>query len=309
MWSEIIGEYAVKERKIRAFDFFAPKETRAVIIANYPRRESDCGFIFYNEIQFIYANLLRLKLMGTPKKKSLVKWARQGILMINADGILPIIVNIIKFIKAPIFIWGRLELNCPQALHAKAPHEGWQCDHFCLVPIDWDTGLMRMYTDGACSDNGKKNAKAGWAVVIDHYMTRAYYGNLPHAQITFDEKISFDQSVNIPATNNRAEMFAILFALYKAHQEGCRALIITDSNFTINVLTKWLKSWDRNGVIDDKKNPDILRCFLSIWKKVEFQFIHQNSHTNESSQNADGNRLADEYAVKGKTADSALMKI
>jgi ribonuclease HI len=68
----------------------------------------------------------------------------------------------------------------------------------------------------------------------------------------FDYKIKNDLLINgkneIAPTNIRAELFAIILALYlvKTYNGAKTIEIITDSEFSINVCTKWITNWQVN---------------------------------------------------------------
>lgn len=82
--------------------------------------------------------------------------------------------------------------------------------------------MIIYYTDGSCSPNP---GPGGYSVIKDMK---------PH--ILGEEKDS---------TNIRMEGLAIIAALQDANGEHCQ--IYTDSEFWINVITKWSLSWEKNG--------------------------------------------------------------
>jgi ribonuclease HI len=83
-------------------------------------------------------------------------------------------------------------------------------------PIDID---VELWTDGACVNNGRDNAKAAWAFVSGSF-----------------EKAGF---VDGKQTNNRAEAQAILEALKWAREKGYkRVKIYSDSQITLHNLNK-----------------------------------------------------------------------
>lgn len=88
-----------------------------------------------------------------------------------------------------------------------------------------------VYTDGCCSANGKSSARAGIGV---------YWG--PHHPLNVSERLEGRQ------TNQRAEIQAACRALELAKQNQISKLVLyTDSKFTINGVTSWVKSWKLNG--------------------------------------------------------------
>uniref|UniRef100_UPI00398F4FDD ribonuclease H1 isoform X2 n=1 Tax=Pristiophorus japonicus TaxID=55135 RepID=UPI00398F4FDD len=90
---------------------------------------------------------------------------------------------------------------------------------------------VAVYTDGCCHGNGQNRARAGIGV---------YWG--PGHSLNLSERLSGRQ------TNQRAEIVAACRAIEQAKELNIEKLVIfTDSMFTINGITKWIKSWKSNG--------------------------------------------------------------
>ncbi|XP_060947408.1 ribonuclease H1 isoform X2 [Limanda limanda] len=88
-----------------------------------------------------------------------------------------------------------------------------------------------VYTDGCCTSNGKVGARAGIGV---------YWG--PNHPLNAAERLHGRQ------TNQRAELRAACKALQQAKEKNIKKLVVyTDSKFTINGVTKWVKNWKLNG--------------------------------------------------------------
>uniref|UniRef100_A0A3Q3EFK6 Ribonuclease H1 n=1 Tax=Labrus bergylta TaxID=56723 RepID=A0A3Q3EFK6_9LABR len=86
-----------------------------------------------------------------------------------------------------------------------------------------------VYTDGCCAGNGKKGARAG-------------IGGLLGPQQNVAERLHGRQ------TNQRAELQAACKALQQAKEMNIKKLVLyTDSKFTINGVTSWVKNWKLNG--------------------------------------------------------------
>lgn len=85
-------------------------------------------------------------------------------------------------------------------------------------------GYVQVYTDGACSANGKTGARAGLGV---------YWGD--------GHPLNISEPVSGRATNNCGEIQAATKAIKLALQNGVDKLSInTDSKFVINSVTKWM---------------------------------------------------------------------
>lgn len=145
-----------------------------------------------------------------------------------------------------------------------------------------DDGYVEVYTDGACSSNGKRNAQAGVGIW--------FADNHP---------MNVSQPVVGRATNNMAEIQAVTIAAKQAKQAGITKLKIhTDSKFMINCVTKWMSKWKVNGWKTGNNKPVInkielieleeaLKSINVIWKHV---YGHQGIH---------GNEMADKLAREG----------
>ena len=142
-----------------------------------------------------------------------------------------------------------------------------------------------IYTDGACSNNGKKNAKAGIGIYIEN-------------MYDISEKLLGKQ------TNQRAELYAILKALQIININNYHNIIIyTDSQYSINCITKWIKNWIRNNWLDQKnkpvKNKDLIESIYNICKtNSHIIFKHVLAHTNATDNHSIGNSKADMLARK-----------
>lgn len=137
-----------------------------------------------------------------------------------------------------------------------------------------------IYTDGACTNNGKINAKAGIGIYIEN-------------MYNISEKIKGKQ------TNQRAELYAILKALQLIIIKNYTNIIIyTDSQYSINCITKWVKNWVKNEWHDKNhkpvKNKDLIEPIYNICKiNSHIIFKHILAHTNKQDEHSLGNSKAD----------------
>lgn len=86
-------------------------------------------------------------------------------------------------------------------------------------------------------------------------------------------------------TNNRMELLAVIVALEQLKKEGMQVMVFTDSKYVVDAVEKgWVFGWEKKG-FKDKKNPDLWKRFLKIYRKhkVGFQWIkgHNNHKQNE----------------------------
>ena len=161
--------------------------------------------------------------------------------------------------------------------------------------------LMRtIYTDGASSNNGRSNAKAGIGV---------WFGD------NNDNNISCPVSFK-PLTNNVAELEAIYLAIYASLDwlnDKNQILIKSDSQYSINCLTIWLQGFKtrgwKTGQNKPLKNKELIKKIdlLLIQYEEQIHFSHVSAHLKaphiSDSKYADwyGNFMADKLAVKGRS--------
>ena len=129
------------------------------------------------------------------------------------------------------------------------------------------------YTDGSCEPNP---GNGGFAVIKD--MKPAIMGGEANT------------------TNIRMEGLAIIAAIKDSKGEKCE--IFTDSEFWINVITKWSIAWEANGwkkkggVI---KNLDIVQEVCPLYRDSHAVLVWVRGHNDDP-----GNEMADKYANKAR---------
>ncbi|XP_011875673.1 PREDICTED: ribonuclease H1-like isoform X2 [Vollenhovia emeryi] len=147
--------------------------------------------------------------------------------------------------------------------------------------VDED-GYVNVYTDGACSSNGYKNARAGIGVW--------FQDNHP---------LNVSEPVEGRATNNNAEIQAVTAAARQAKKAGVKKLKInTDSKFLISCITQWMPSWKRRGWKTAGDKPVINKKELlemeEALKSLTVAWNHVNGHAGIY-----GNEMADKLAREG----------
>ena len=97
-------------------------------------------------------------------------------------------------------------------------------------------------------------------------------------------------------TNIRMEGKALIFAIKDSKNDTCE--IHTDSEFWINVVTKWAPKWRANGWVKkggEIKNLDIVQELLPLYEKSQAKLVWVRGHNG-----TDLNELADEWANKAR---------
>ncbi|MBK7148543.1 MAG: ribonuclease HI [Bacteroidetes bacterium] len=101
-------------------------------------------------------------------------------------------------------------------------------------------------------------------------------------------------------TNNRMELLAVIVALETLTREKLDVDIYSDSKYVVEAVEqRWVFGWEKKGFAK-KKNPDLWRRFLAVYRKhhVRFHWIkgHNNHPMNErcdvlATSAADGKNL------------------
>ena len=89
----------------------------------------------------------------------------------------------------------------------------------------------------------------------------------------------------VKTTNNRMELLAVIVALEKLKKPNLTVTVYTDSKYVSDsVNKKWVFGWEKKGFLN-KKNSDLWKRFLKIYRihNVTFQWIkgHNNHKQNE----------------------------
>jgi ribonuclease HI len=89
----------------------------------------------------------------------------------------------------------------------------------------------------------------------------------------------------VKTTNNRMELLAVIVALEQLKNINTEVKVFTDSKYVVDsVVKKWVFNWEKKQ-FKDKKNPDLWKRFLNIYRKqiVSFQWIkgHNNHKQND----------------------------
>lgn len=98
-------------------------------------------------------------------------------------------------------------------------------------------------------------------------------------------------------TNNRMELLAVIRALEALKHPGSDVTVYTDSRYVADAVTKgWVFGWEKKGFAK-KKNPDLWRLFLPLYRKHNVKFVWVEGHSgNPGNERCD--RLAVEASMK-----------
>ena len=156
------------------------------------------------------------------------------------------------------------------------------------IVINKDTFII--YTDGACKNNGYKDREVSAGIGVHFSKTN---------EISLED-ISHKLDIEKP-TNNKAELLAIdksLELCIKNKIDG-KIIIYTDSQYSIDAITKWYDQWEKSGKLHSggKKNIEYLTLIKDKLKLLDVSFIHVRGHTKKDDVHSLGNCRAVDLAT------------
>ena len=145
---------------------------------------------------------------------------------------------------------------------------------------------VHIYTDGAAKGNP---GPAGYGVVMELVGT-------PH-------KKEFLEGFRL-STNNRMELLAVIVGLEKLKNPNMNVLVVSDSKYVIDSIEKkWVLGWEKKG-FKDRKNPDLWKRFLAVYRKHNVDFKWVKGHNNHPQ-----NERCDELAVMASQQKSLSIDV
>lgn len=137
--------------------------------------------------------------------------------------------------------------------------------------------MKTLWTDGSASPNP---GPGGFAVI----------------EVTSGGKKPVALGRDKDTTNIRMEGCALIAAIKYAGEDGCE--IHTDSEFWINVLTKWAAGWQANGwkkKTGPIKNLDLVQELYELYTAHDVKLVWEKGH-----DGIEFNEMADEWANKAR---------
>jgi len=152
------------------------------------------------------------------------------------------------------------------------------------VPKDSETAPdYYVYTDGACSNNGRKTAMAGIGI---------YFG--------MGDARNLSKKIEGKQTNNTAELSALIetYGLIASDLEnGKRVGIVSDSEYAIRCVTSYGEKCFQKGWQQEIPNKELVKMAYEIYHNLEnVSFIHVRAHTSGTDAHSVGNDHADRLA-------------
>lgn len=139
-----------------------------------------------------------------------------------------------------------------------------------------------VYTDGACSNNGKVSACAGIGI---------FFGK--------DDPRNVSCKVVGKQTNNTAELTAIIETHQLIHDDiiaGKKIAIVSDSEYAIKCATSYGEKCSKVGWKKEIPNKDLVKTIYDLYVGTSVQFIHIRAHTDNTDVHSLGNDYADKLA-------------
>ena len=137
---------------------------------------------------------------------------------------------------------------------------------------------VHIYTDGAAKGNP---GPGGYGVVMElvgQKYKKEFYEGFRYT------------------TNNRLELLGVIVGLEKLKNPHTKALVVSDSKYVVDsVLKKWVFGWEKKAFVD-RKNPDLWKRFLVVYRKHKVDFKWIKGHNNHPQ-----NERCDELAVMAST--------
>ncbi len=144
------------------------------------------------------------------------------------------------------------------------------------------TGEIVIYTDGAARGNP---GPGGYGVVM-------IYGK--HRRELSE---GFEMT-----TNNRMELMAVIRGLQSLKRDDLPVKIFTDSRYVSDSVNKrWVFAWETKG-FKKKKNPDLWREFLEVYRRFSVSVIWIKGHANIPE-----NERCDQLAVEASHGKKLLV--
>lgn len=139
-----------------------------------------------------------------------------------------------------------------------------------------------VYTDGACSNNGKASACAGIGI---------FFGK--------DDVRNVSHKVVGKQTNNTAELTAIIETyplIYPDLIAGKKIAIVSDSEYAIKCATSYCEKCSKTGWKKEIPNLELVKTLYNLYLGTGVQFIHVRAHTDKNDVHSIGNNQADKLA-------------
>ena len=136
---------------------------------------------------------------------------------------------------------------------------------------------VTLYTDGAASGNP---GPGGFGIVLKSGIHRK------------EMSAGFRMT-----TNNRMELLGVIVGLEALKNPGTIVTVYSDSRYVVDAIEKkWVFGWEKKA-FKGKKNPDLWRRFLTVYRQHQVKFVWVKGHADIPE-----NERCDQLAVQASKA-------
>ena len=136
---------------------------------------------------------------------------------------------------------------------------------------------VTLYTDGAASGNP---GPGGFGIVLKAGIHRK------------EMSAGFRMT-----TNNRMELLGVIVGLEALKNPGTIVTVYSDSRYVVDAIEKqWVLGWEKKA-FKGKKNPDLWRRFLTVYRQHQVKFVWVKGHADIPE-----NERCDQLAVQASKA-------
>ena len=155
---------------------------------------------------------------------------------------------------------------------------------FTNIKVRMNNPVFKIYTDGACTNNGKPNAKCAIGI---HF-----------PKTNFIQLNDISKFLHVKkSTNNIAELKEN--KIMWSSSGGIN--IFTDSMYSKNTLEKWYPCWVKLNIVKEKKNHELITEIYDLYSSLNdhnmIQLRYIKAHTGNNDEDSIGNAKADELAT------------
>lgn len=105
-------------------------------------------------------------------------------------------------------------------------------------------------------------------------------------------------------TNNRMELLAVIVGLESLKKPGYEVLVVSDSKYVVDAVSKkWVFNWRKKN-FKGKKNQDLWKRFLKVYPKHNVSFRWIKGHAGHAQ-----NEICDQLAVMASENTNLLIDI
>jgi uracil-DNA glycosylase len=155
-----------------------------------------------------------------------------------------------------------------------------------------------IFTDGAAKSNGKPNAKASYAFVVNH---GPYKGYKESGLVPIHDKYK--------PSNSRGELLGMIRAIEYAIEQDIKdnVVVFCDNKYCVFTYNTWLDKWIRENELSSKANLDLIDRIISIKKTVKDKRMKVKVIQCKGHVELPKDKTSDEYYIAKGNYDADLL--